>query len=134
MPGTKTKEYYTGLGRRKEAIARVRLCPGKGKIRINKRAFDDYFPRETHRIVAVRPLEITGAAKKFDIFANITGGGLTGQAAALKLGIARALLKTDDGLRIALKKVGLLTRDARAKERKKYGQKRARKKFQFSKR
>ena len=128
------KEYFTGLGRRKESVARVRMCPGEGKLTINKRGFEEYFPRETHRIVVVTPLEMTGTLNKYDIFANVCGGGISGQAGALKLGIARALLKVDEGLRTTLKKAGLLTRDARAKERKKYGQKRARKKFQFSKR
>jgi len=128
------KEYYIAVGRRKESIARVRLCSGTGTITVNKRAFDEYFPRETHRIVVKRPLEITGSIGKFDVFANITGGGESGQAGALRHGIARALLKVDVGQRITLKKDGLLTRDPRAKERKKYGQKRARKHFQFSKR
>ena len=128
------KEYFIAVGRRKESIARVRICSGTGAITVNKRAFDEYFPRETHRIVVMRPLEITSLVGKFDIFANINGGGISGQAGALRHGIARALLKVDEGQRIALKKDGLLTRDPRAKERKKYGQKGARKKFQFSKR
>ncbi|MBU1656693.1 MAG: 30S ribosomal protein S9, partial [Candidatus Omnitrophica bacterium] len=111
-----------------------RLCSGTGTITVNKRAFDEYFPRETHRIIVIRPLEITGSTGKFDVFANISGGGESGQAGALRHGIARALLKVDEGQRTTLKKDGLLTRDPRAKERKKYGQKRARKHFQFSKR
>ncbi|MBU0571909.1 MAG: 30S ribosomal protein S9 [Candidatus Omnitrophica bacterium] len=128
------KKYYITVGRRKESIARVRLCSGTGTITVNKRAFDEYFPRETHRIIVIRPLEITGSTGKFDVFANISGGGESGQAGALRHGIARALLKVDEGQRTTLKKDGLLTRDPRAKERKKYGQKRARKHFQFSKR
>ncbi len=131
---SKVKEYFTGLGRRKESIARVRICAGAGSVKVNKRAFDEYFCRETHRILVMKPLEITGTVNKFDVFANISGGGMSGQAGALKLGIARALLKVDAGLRVTLKKAGFLTRDARAKERKKYGRKRARKRFQFSKR
>jgi len=127
-------EEYLAVGRRKESVARVRLRPGDGTIKVNKRDFKDYFPRETHRIVAVLPMEITGTAKKYDVLATVNGGGISGQAGALKHGIARALLKTDDDLRIKLKKAGFLTRDPRAKERKKYGQKRARKHFQFSKR
>jgi len=132
MPGV--KEYFTGLGRRKESVARVRLAPGTGKVTVNKRSLEDYFPRETLRIVALKPLEIAKVLDRYDVFATINGGGLSGQAGALKLGIARALLHTDPNIRTTLKKAGFLTRDARAKERKKYGQKRARKKFQFSKR
>jgi len=128
------KKCFTAVGRRKEAIARVRMCPGKGTIHVNKRAFDEHFPRETHRIIVMQPLELTGTLDKYDIYANIRGGGMSGHAGALRLGIARALLKVDGGQRITLKKAGLLTRDPRAKERKKYGQKRARKNFQFSKR
>lgn len=125
---------YTAVGRRKESVARVRLRPGSGKIKINKRSFEDYFPRETHRIMVLRPMETTGTLDKYDVIVTVSGGGLSGQAGALKHGISRALLKTDDGLRIGLKKAGFLTRDPRAKERKKPGQKRARKHFQFSKR
>jgi len=125
---------YVAIGRRKESVARVRLRPGKGKIRVNKRSFEDFFPRETHRIVITNPLKTAGRVEKFDVFASITGGGISGQAGALRHGIARALLLSDSSLRIALKKAGFLTRDPRAKERKKYGQKRARKNFQFSKR
>ena len=125
---------YVAVGRRKESTARVRLRPGTGTIKVNKRGFEDFFPRETHRILVVRPLEVSGTRDKFDVMATISGGGISGQAGALKHGIARALLKTDESLRVVLKKAGFLTRDPRAKERKKYGQKRARKKFQFSKR
>ena len=125
---------YLAVGRRKESVARVRLRPGSGKLKINKRSFEDYFPRETHRIIVLHPLKNANALEKYDIIATIKGGGISGQAGALKHGISRALLKTDDTLRLGLKKAGYLTRDPRAKERKKYGQKRARKRFQFSKR
>jgi len=125
---------YVAVGRRKESTARVRLRPGTGTIKVNKRGFEDFFPRETHRILVMRPLKAVEAQDKFDVIATISGGGISGQAGALKHGIARALLKTDESLRVVLKKAGFLTRDPRAKERKKYGQKRARKKFQFSKR
>ena len=125
---------YVAVGRRKESVARVRLRPGKGVIKVNKRSFENFFPRETHRIVVRQPIEAAGAAAKYDILATISGGGTSGQAGALRHGIARALLKSDENLRITLKKAGFLTRDPRAKERKKYGQKRARKNFQFSKR
>ncbi len=125
---------YISVGRRKESTARVRMTSGTGKMKINKRSFEDFFPRETHRIGVMQPLEITGTVGKYDITATIAGGGMTGQAGALRHAISRALLKSDDTIRIALKKAGFLTRDPRAKERKKYGQKRARKRFQFSKR
>ncbi len=125
---------YVAVGRRKESVARVRLRPGSGKIKVNKRVFDEYFPRETHRILVMRPMEVTGTLNKFDVLATIDGGGVSGHAGALKHGIARALIKSDESLRGVLKKAGFLTRDPRAKERKKYGQKRARKHFQFSKR
>lgn len=125
---------YIAVGRRKEAVARVRLRSGRGEVRINKRSFEDFFPRETQRIVVLQPMAKTKALNKFDIFATVSGGGISGQAGALRHGISRALLKTDEDLRLVLKKAGFLTRDPRAKERKKYGQKRARKSFQFSKR
>ncbi|MFH1847309.1 MAG: 30S ribosomal protein S9 [Candidatus Omnitrophota bacterium] len=125
---------FIAVGRRKEAVARVRLRPGKGTIKVNKRNFEEFFPRETHRIVVLRPLKEVALAGRFDVLANICGGGISGQAGAMRHAIARALVKSDETLRIALKKAGFLTRDPRAKERKKYGQKRARKKFQFSKR
>ena len=128
------KEIHIAVGRRKEAIARVKMVAGKGEIKINKRTFIDFFPRETHRIVVMRPLELTGYSDKYDVQATISGGGMSGQAGALRHGIARAILKIDPNERLTLKKDGLLTRDPRAKERKKYGQKRARKNFQFSKR
>ncbi|MFA6636010.1 MAG: 30S ribosomal protein S9 [Candidatus Omnitrophota bacterium] len=122
------------IGRRKESTARVRLVEGTGKVRVNKRDFQDYFPRETHRIVVMQPMEVTGTASKYDVIATVAGGGISGQAGALKHGIARALIEMDEASRAVLKKGGFLTRDPRAKERKKYGQKRARKRFQFSKR
>lgn len=125
---------YVVVGRRKESVARVRLRPGTGKIKVNGREFEEYFPRETHRIQVLRPLETVGALKKFDVLALLSGGGSSGQAGALKHGIARALILSDGDLRTVLKRNGFLTRDPRAKERKKYGQKRARKNFQFSKR
>ena len=128
------KTVYVTVGRRKESSARVRMSPGTGIVKVNKRAFDEYFPRETHRIIVMKPLDITGTLDKYDIQATVSGGGISGQAGALRHGISRALLEVDEVLRIPLKKAGFLTRDPRAKERKKYGQKRARKKFQFSKR
>jgi small subunit ribosomal protein S9 len=126
-------QYY-GTGRRKEAVARVFLRPGSGKIQVNSRAFDDYFPQPILRMMIQRPLEAVEHTGKFDIIANIDGGGLTGQAGAFRLGIARALLEFDGTLRSKLKVEGLLTRDPREVERKKYGQKGARARFQFSKR
>ncbi|MFH1305934.1 MAG: 30S ribosomal protein S9 [Candidatus Omnitrophota bacterium] len=125
---------YVAVGRRKESTARVRMRSGKGRIKVNKREFEEFFPRETHRISVLLPLEVTGNLSKFDVKATVAGGGQSGQAGALRHGIARALLKVDVDTRGALKKAGFLTRDPRAKERKKYGKKRARKSFQFSKR
>ncbi|MFC1548966.1 30S ribosomal protein S9 [Candidatus Omnitrophota bacterium] len=125
---------YIAVGRRKESVARVRLRPGSGKITVNKRDFEDYFPRETHRIIVKQPMDQTGTNDKFDILVTMDGGGASGQAGALRHGISRALIKSDENLRLVLKKGGFLTRDPRAKERKKPGQKRARKHFQFSKR
>ncbi len=125
---------YVAVGRRKESTARVRMRSGKGRIKVNKREFEEFFPRETHRISVLLPLEVTGNLSKFDVMATVAGGGQSGQAGALRHGIARALLKVDVDTRGVLKKAGFLTRDPRAKERKKYGQKRARKSFQFSKR
>lgn len=121
-------------GRRKAAVARVRLMPGNGTIRINRRAYDDYFPREALRLEIRAPLLLTRQLGKFDVIANVAGGGMTGQAGAVTLGIARALSKLDPANRISLRGAGLLTRDSREKERKKYGQKGARKKFQWTKR
>ncbi|MCS7089804.1 MAG: 30S ribosomal protein S9 [Verrucomicrobiota bacterium] len=128
-----TVEYW-GTGRRKTAVARVRLLPGTGKILVNGRAFNNYFPLEALQVHALQPLITTGLSGKFDLRVNVQGGGLSGQAGAIRLGIARALLKVDPGLRSLLRAEGLLTRDAREKERKKYGQPGARKRFQFSKR
>ena len=124
----------TGTGRRKEAIARVRLAPGTGTIVINHRTFENYFPREALRLSIKAPLLLTHQLGKYDVAANVEGGGLTGQAGAVRLGIARALLQLDATYRTALRGAGLLTRDPRMKERKKYGQKGARKRFQWTKR
>ena len=126
-------EYY-GTGRRKTSTARVFLRPGTGAITVNYRPFEGFFPTEQHRTQIRRPLALTETADKFDVLATIAGGGIAGQAGALRLGIARALVKYNLELRPVLKKEGFLTRDARIKERKKYGQKGARKRFQFSKR
>lgn len=125
---------YNGTGRRKEAVARVYVRPGTGVVRVNERAFDDYFPQATLRMMIEKPLAITETRDKLDVIANIVGGGPTGQAGAMRLGIARALLEFDASLRPTLKVEGLLTRDAREVERKKYGRPGARKRFQFSKR
>ena len=121
-------------GRRKAAIARVRIRPGTGVITINKRALEDYFPNSTHRMVITEPLRLTSLEETYDIDATMDGGGTTGQAGALRLGIARALIELDPELRPALKKAGFLTRDSREKESKKYGLKKARKAPQYSKR
>ncbi|MBA7480173.1 30S ribosomal protein S9 [Candidatus Atribacteria bacterium 1244-E10-H5-B2] len=129
---SQTKSY--GTGRRKSSIARVWLVPGKGSIKINKRTLDNYFGRESLLNVVEKPLELVNKKNELDVFAKVEGGGITGQAGAIQHGIARALLQYDPTLRLILKKEGLLTRDARMKERKKYGQKGARARFQFSKR
>ena len=129
-----TKNEFLGTGRRKTAIARVRLASGNGKIIVNGRPFENYFPLETLRSTAAQPLAVTGTAEKFDVRVNVTGGGPNGQAGAVRHGIARALIVADVTLRAALKAEGLLTRDSRMKERKKYGQPGARKRFQYSKR
>ncbi|MBA3363775.1 MAG: 30S ribosomal protein S9 [Actinobacteria bacterium] len=121
-------------GRRKEAVARVRLIPGTGEFLINGRPLDEYFPTRVHRMVAQSPLRSIGRDKEFDVVASITGGGVNGQAGALRLGIARALLELDPELRGQLKAEGFLKRDAREKERRKYGLKKARKAPQYSKR
>jgi small subunit ribosomal protein S9 len=126
-------QYY-GTGRRKTSTARVFLRPGSGAVTINQRAFDAFFPTEALRMQIKTPLVITETADKFDILATVAGGGVSGQAGAVRLGIARALVEYNGDLRKALKGEGLLTRDARAKERKKYGMAGARKRFQFSKR
>jgi small subunit ribosomal protein S9 len=129
---SQTKSY--GTGRRKSSIARVWLIPGKGSIKINKRTLDDYFGRESLSNIVEKPLGLVNKKNELDVFAKVEGGGITGQAGAIQHGIARALLQYDPTLRAILKKEGLLTRDARMKERKKYGQKGARARFQFSKR
>ena len=126
-------EYY-GTGRRKTATARVYLRPGGGNVVVNRKQFDSYFPNETLRMIIRQPLNLTETTNKFDILANVAGGGPAGQAGAIRHGITRALLEYNADLRPTLKQAGLITRDPRIKERKKYGQKGARKRFQFSKR
>ena len=126
-------QYY-GTGRRKEATARVFLRPGTGKIVVNDRAFDEYFPNKMVKMIIRQPLALTETADKFDLFVRVSGGGPTGQAGAMRHGISRALVEFNGELRPALKKAGFLTRDPRRVERKKYGQPGARKRFQFSKR
>jgi small subunit ribosomal protein S9 len=121
-------------GRRKQAVARVRLREGGGKITVNKRTLEDYFPSETHRMVVTEPLRLTTTAELYDVDVTMDGGGISGQAGALRLGIARALIGLDPELRPILKKAGFLTRDSREKESKKYGLKKARKAPQYSKR
>ena len=134
---TKTKRpapLCQNTGRRKRAVARVRIRPGQGTITINRRAFEDYFTSATHRMVVTEPLRAANRGEGWDIDATIDGGGVAGQAGALRLGIARSLVELDPELRSTLKKAGLLTRDAREKESKKYGLKKARKAPQYSKR
>ena len=134
-PNLKKKIQFWGTGRRKKAIARVRLVPaGSGAIIINDRALEEYFPMGTLQYIVKQPLNEVGAEGKYDVLVNVAGGGYTGQAGAIKLGIARALLEAEPDSRPALKKAGFLTRDPRAKERKKYGLKKARRAPQFSKR
>lgn len=128
------EDYFRGTGRRKEAVARVRLYPGSGRTVINGKSLDVYFPSRRYRIEASSPLNHLGLKDQYDVVASIDGGGISGQAGALKLGIARALVESDDSLRTDLKRAGYLRRDSRVKERKKYGLKSARKKPQFSKR
>ncbi|KPK42041.1 MAG: 30S ribosomal protein S9 [Omnitrophica WOR_2 bacterium SM23_29] len=125
---------YSATGRRKEAVARVFLMPGSGQVTINERTIDNYFPRETLRMALKEPFDITQTANKFDVIARVEGGGVSSQAGAVRLGIARALIQTDPNLRSVLRSGGLLTRDPRMRERKKYGQKGARKRFQWTKR
>jgi small subunit ribosomal protein S9 len=127
-------KYFEAVGRRKTASARVRLYPGTGTIMVNDRPLDEYFPRGTDVIIINRPLQVTDTVNAYNVSVHVAGGGLTGQAGATSLGIARALCETDDNLRSVLKSNGLLARDARAKERKKYGLKRARKAPQYTKR
>ena len=121
-------------GRRKQAVARVRLRPGGGAVTVNKRPIDDYFPSATHRMIVTEPLRLTNLNEAYDVDATIAGGGVAGQAGALRLGIARALAELDPEQRVTLKRAGFLTRDAREKESKKYGLKKARKAPQYSKR
>lgn len=125
---------YSATGRRKTSIAQVSMAPGTGKITVNKKPADTYFPRETLRMIIRQPIELVGATGKHDVTAKVVGGGPTGQAGAIRHGISRALVKMDADLTSKLRKEGLLTRDPREKERKKYGLKGARKRFQFSKR
>ena len=125
---------YHNAGKRKNAVARVWLTPGQGSISVNQRPLEDYFPREMWRMQVKQPLELCGLMGQYNVVANVYGGGLTGQAGAIRHGIARALLEVDPKLRGRLRKEGFLTRDSRIKERKKYGQKGARKRFQYSKR
>ncbi len=127
-------DVYVATGRRKESIARIRLLPGKGEIKVNKRELKAYFKRDSLTTHILRPIELIGQTDKYDIFASVHGGGLSGQAGAIQLGIARALSEVDGDFRIQMRKGNFLTRDARIVERKKYGQKGARKRFQFSKR
>ena len=131
---TSAKPYFYGTGRRKKSVARVRIYPGTGEITINGRSIDDYFGLETLKLIVNQPFGVTGTTGKFDIVANVTGGGISGQAGAIRHGVARALLNVDAENRAALKAAGLLTRDPRMKERKKYGLKAARRAPQFSKR
>ena len=126
--------YFYGTGRRKKSVARVRVYPGTGKITINDRDIDDYFGLETLKLIVRQPLALTETLDKYDIVCRVSGGGVTGQAGAIRHGIARALLPAEDDVRPVLKKAGLLTRDPRMKERKKYGLKGARRAPQFSKR
>jgi small subunit ribosomal protein S9 len=126
-------QYY-GTGRRKTSTARVYLRPGAGEVQVNRKPFDRYFPNETLRMIIRQPLQLTETANKFDLVINVSGGGPAGQAGAIRHGITRALLEFNADLRPTLKHAGLITRDPRIKERKKYGQKGARKRFQFSKR
>ena len=131
---TSAKPYFYGTGRRKKSVARVRLYPGSGEITINGRSIDDYFGLETLKLIVNQPFGVTNTMGKFDIVANVTGGGISGQAGAIRHGVARALLAADANYRPVLKAAGLLTRDPRMKERKKYGLKAARRAPQFSKR
>jgi small subunit ribosomal protein S9 len=129
-----SEERHYATGKRKTAVARVWLMPGDGNITINKRHIDDYLKRETAKMVIRQPLELTDTLGKYDIYVNVRGGGISGQAGAIKHGISKALLEANPDFRSLLKKAGFLTRDSRVKERKKYGQPGARKRFQYSKR
>ena len=134
MTYTSAKPYFYGTGRRKKSVARVRLVPGTGNVTINGRSIDDYFGLETMKLVVNQPFGVTNTVGKFDIICTVMGGGFSGQAGAIRHGVAKALLQSDAELRSALKKAGFLTRDPRMKERKKYGLKGARRAPQFSKR
>ena len=129
-----TDIQYRGTGRRKNATARVYMRPGTGQIMVNRRAFENYFPNETLRMIIRQPLQLTETGSKFDILVTVEGGGIAGQAGAVRHGITRALMEFNSDLRTRLKRAGFVTRDPRQKERKKYGQKGARGRFQFSKR
>ena len=128
------QEVFSAVGRRKTSVARVRLISGTGEITVNKRPLEEFFGREVLKIEVKRPFELTETTGKFNVFANVNGGGITGQAGAIRHGITRALITIDPNYRAVLKKAGLVRRDPRMKERKKYGQKGARARFQFSKR
>jgi small subunit ribosomal protein S9 len=129
-----TEDRYYATGKRKTTVARVWLKPGEGTIEVNKRAFDEYFPRETLRMTVLQPFELTNTMGQFDVYVNVNGGGISGQAGAIKHGISKALLTYNEKYREVLKKAGFITRDPRVKERKKYGQRGARARFQYSKR
>ena len=131
---TSSKPYFYGTGRRKKSVARVRIVPGTGVITINKKDIDEYFGLETLKLIVNQPFGVTGTAGKYDIVATVCGGGISGQAGAIRHGLARALVQSDEALRPALKAAGFLRRDPRMKERKKYGLKGARRAPQFSKR
>ena len=128
------EERYYATGKRKTTVARVWLRPGGGKIEVNKRVFEDYFPRETLRMTIMQPLELTNTTGQFDVYVNVKGGGASGQAGAVRHGISKALLLYNEKYRDVLKKAGFITRDPRIKERKKYGRRGARARFQYSKR
>ena len=128
------EEFYNATGKRKTAVARVWLRPGNGEIRINKRAVERYLVKEADRNTVIAPIDLAQVSDKFDIYVNVKGGGISGQAGAIRHGISRALVEWNPGLREVLKKAGFLTRDSRMKERKKYGQPGARARFQYSKR
>ena len=132
--GIVDKNAFYATGRRKQAVARVWMMPGSGKILINRRDIDDYFGRATSKMILRQPLELTETVNRYDIFVNVAGGGLSGQADAIQHGITRSLMKINAAFRPSLKKAGFVTRDPRIKERKKYGQRGARARFQFSKR
>lgn len=129
-----SRPVFWGTGRRKSSVARVRVLGGSGAIQVNERTFEDYFPRETSRMIVQQPFDVTNNRGNYDVIATVSGGGVSAQAQALRLGIARALLRTADEIRSPLKKAGLLTRDPREVERKKYGHHKARKRPQYSKR